>query len=196
MSRDLKTTNELSKRRIKVKELLKLLGVGCVLVMVASGAPQALILLKPFIKKEKRWEEFYPHSLVKGTRRLLRKGLAEVKESKDGYVVELTEKGKSEILKYDFEEMEIKKLDKWDGKWRIVFFDIPNKFKTQRDVFAKKLKTLGFYPFQESVFVYPYDCVKELKFIREVLNIANFVKIGVLQNVENDEDLRKIFKRE
>lgn len=188
--------NNFVKRRITIKELLKFLGVGCILIMVASGAPNALILLKPLLEKEKHWHEFYPSSLVKAARILLRKGLAEVRESKDGYMVILTKKGKTQVLKFDLENLEIKRPAKWDKKWRVVYFDIPNKFKKQRNFFFNKLKSLGFYPMQESVLVYPFDCNKEIKFIREVLGIAHFVKIGVLEIVENEEELKKIFSYE
>jgi len=37
---------------------------------------------------------------------------------------EVTQKGRYKALRY-FDEK--KKLDKWDGKWRLVIFDIPEK---------------------------------------------------------------------
>jgi DNA-binding transcriptional regulator PaaX len=38
---------------------------------------------------------------------------------------------------------------KWDEKWRIVAFDIPEKFKTGRDALRRKLKEVGFHELQK-----------------------------------------------
>ena len=51
---------------------------------------------------------------------------------------------------------------KWDKKWRLVIFDIPKELHAQRVRFSEKLKTMGFFTLQKSVFIYPYDCYAEI----------------------------------
>jgi DNA-binding transcriptional regulator PaaX len=48
------------------------------------------------------------------------------------------------------EEVKLKKPEKWDKKWRIVIFDIPNKKKPARNTLTEKLKKLGFYHLQKA----------------------------------------------
>lgn len=76
----------------------------------------------------------------------------------------------------------------------MVVFDIPEKYKKQRNYFCRKLKELNFYSLQESVFVHPFNCTKEIFLLREVLEIPHYVKLGLLERIENDGDLRYIFR--
>ena len=56
--------------------------------------------------------------------------LVDYKEDKDGFCENYFDKeGEKKALKFKLDEMEIKKPAKWDGEWRIVIFDIPERFK-------------------------------------------------------------------
>ena len=90
--------------------------------------------------------------------------------------------------------MKIEKPKIWDGKWRIVIFDIPKHKKRARDALREKLKELGFYPFQKSVWVFPYPCEKEIQFLVELFDIWPYVNLIVAENISNDIKLRKHFK--
>ncbi len=103
------------------------------------------------------------------------------KNSDESYTLILTEKGKLKALTYYFQEIEIQRKN-WDGKWRIVVFDIP-----------EKLKTIGFYKLQESIFVFPYECKNEIDFIVEFFNLRRCVRFGVLESIDNELHLKKIF---
>lgn len=78
-------------------------------------------------------------------------------------LLKLTDKGKEKAL--------IAKLllddSEWDGKWRIVIFDIPEKRRIARDVLRQRLKSWGFVPWQQSVWVTKKNCTKPL---REFIN--------------------------
>ena len=67
--------------------------------------------------------------------------------------------------------MRINKPKKWDRKWRIILFDIPEKIRKARDVFRYHLNQLGFYEFQKSVFVHPYNCKDEIDYLIEFIYI-------------------------
>lgn len=47
---------------------------------------------------------------------------------------------------------------------------------------------------QESVFISPFDCVAEIKYLREILDIPHEVKLGLMDKIENEEELKSIFK--
>jgi len=127
--------------------------------------------------------------------RLKKRKLIILKEKEGGnFVVELTEKGKRKVKEIQFENLQIEKPKVWDKKWRVVIFDIPDKFKRKaRDALRKKLKELGFYPFQKSVWVIPYPCEKEIQFLCELFKIRPYVNIIVAESIDNDIKLKKYF---
>src|SRR3989344_3419862 len=56
----------------------------------------------------------------------------------------LTAKGKERFLQHQFNILALPRAKRWDGKWRIVLFDIPEPKKKIRDSLRRKLKALGF----------------------------------------------------
>ncbi len=182
----------MGKRYITNETLLSILEVGALLA-VAIVAPGAVRMFKGF-SRDKSWEEYYDSSVKRGVERLWRRGLVKMVETDEGYVVQITKKGKTEKLRFDLETMTIPAQDKWDGKWRMVFFDIFTTKDTVRREFRERLKGLGFFPMQKSVYVYPYPCSKEIQFLREILQVPHEVKLATVEHLENDEDLREIFK--
>ena len=128
------------------------------------------------------------YSIVK---EFYQKRLIDFKENKDGLVtIIITKEGEKKALKFKIDEMEIKKLAKWDGEWRIVIFDIPERFKKAREALRKKLKDLGFIKLQESVFVLPYECEDEINFIVEVFLIRPFVRFVRVKSFTNEEQIK------
>jgi len=94
----------------------------------------------------------------------------------NGPKIRLTKKGqvwfRKSYLKYvrDF-------YPKWDRKWRIVIFDIPQELHKNRNCFRQKLKTMGFYMLQKSIFVFPYPCEEEIAQICHRLKISDHIDI-------------------
>ena len=138
-------------------------------------------------------DDYFPSQIRQTTDRLERKGWVEKEQTREGVKIIITEKGRKEILRYELEKF-VPKSEKWDGKWRVVFFDVAEIDRKKRNKLRVVLKNLGLVEFQESVYVGPFDCEKEIKYTREVLDIPHGVKLGILEKIENDDDLRKIFK--
>lgn len=65
----------------------------------------------------------------------------------------------------------------WDGKWRIVIFDISENERIIRDALRFKLISLGFGKLQESVYITPLDVLGDLK---EFLKIKNLYGVVVV----------------
>ena len=113
-------------------------------------------------------------------------------EGKEKYI-EITPRGIEQVKKVQFKSMRIKRNDIWDGKWRLVIFDIADKHKNSRDSFRKKLIKMEFIPIQESVYAYPFECSKELKLIIEHYDIGNDALIMVADIIQGEEDLIDFF---
>lgn len=142
----------------------------------------------------REWKKIDEKALWDQVRRLYRSKLVARKEKPDGTIeITLTDKGKLRALTYQFEAMEIKKGD-WDNKWRIVVFDIPERLRRARDDLRDKLQELGFYELQKSVFVFPFECRDEIDFVIEFFDLRKYVRIGVLESIDNELHLKKIFK--
>lgn len=90
----------------------------------------------------------------------------------------LTNNGKKFLVR-DFPVFKLRN-QKWDGKWRLVFYDIPEKMRTKREYLQAKLKELGFGMIQESVYLSPFDLAEDLEefVISQGLKDYVFVHVG------------------
>lgn len=182
---------KIQKEPITQNVLLDMLKLGAALT-VAMVAPNALTLFKSAGRKTE-WDPYYPSSIERHTMKLWRKGFVDVHETETGFTVVITEKGKQELLRYDIEAMSVPRQDPWDEKWRMVFFDIPTGHEA-RNIFREKLISMGFFQMQKSVYIHPFPCAKQIKFLREVYFMPDSVKLAVIEHLENDEDLRRFFR--
>ena len=82
---------------------------------------------------------------------------------------------------------------RWDGGWRIIFFDIPEKDRKHRDYLRKVLKLVGFKEFQRSIWAYPYPVPNFLKDLISENNIKSHVKFITTSSVSDDSGLRNKF---
>jgi len=82
----------------------------------------------------------------------------------------------------------------WDGKWRVITFDIPEAYAALRDRVRAILKQAGFAQLQQSVWIFPHECEELARFIREEQQLSHNVLYGVLERIEEDKWLRKFFK--
>lgn len=86
------------------------------------------------------------------------------------------------------------RYSKWDNKWRVVIFDIPEELHTKRNQLRTKLKNLGFYMLQKSIFVIPYPCEDELIDICKKLKVGNYVDIITADSIGfKEEEIKKFF---
>lgn len=121
--------------------------------------------------------------------RLKKQGIIEDYFENGDRCIELSEKGLKKIKTYLFDDYQIKKTDKWDHKWRLVIFDIPDEIRKARDALRKKLKELGFIKLQESVFVYPYECRDLIDYIKSEWDIKPYVIYLEADRIETEIDL-------
>ncbi len=104
----------------------------------------------------------------------------------------LTKLGLRRLNQIKFQKIRLTETS-WDGKWRLLTFDIPEKQSGLRQTFRRKLKELGFFHFQRSVFVIPTECEREIGLITDYLNIAHCVHLLVANRFHGDKQLVKKF---
>ncbi len=179
--------NSDSKREL-TKEILKGLAIGGLIVasFALPGLPQIFSILGINNSKDR-------YRVKRAVQSLQKQKFINIYEKGDEQVMEITEKGKKRILKYRFDEMKLVRPKKWDGLWRIISFDIPEKYKRGRDALTRKLKEMKFYPFQKSVFICPFECRDEIDFIGEVFNIRKFIRYFVAKEIDDEKYLRQFY---
>ena len=118
-----------------------------------------------------------------------------INENSDGSMtVRITKHGLVRALTYELDTMRIIQPKRWDKKWRLVIFDIPDKYKRMRDVFRMRLRQLGLLEFQESAYIFPYACFNEVEFLREIYGVAIKVQYLLVEKVEDDVSLKRHFQ--
>ncbi|KKS26475.1 MAG: hypothetical protein UU84_C0026G0007 [Candidatus Yanofskybacteria bacterium GW2011_GWC2_41_9] len=142
----------------------------------------------------KEWRKINERNLRIAIKNLYKSKMVDFRENQDGTVLTiLTDKGKKRILKYDIDKIEIKKPMRWDKLWRLVIFDIPEDKNLGRKALAAKLKELGFYPMQKSVFIHPYECKDEIDFIIEIFELSPYVRFLRVKDIDIELDLKERF---
>lgn len=87
------------------------------------------------------------------------------------------------------------KVGKWDKKWRIIIFDIPQEKHNKRNWLRKKLRNMGFYMVQKSVFAFPYPCEEELGYICSHLDVNDYVDIIMADSIgSKEQEIKKVFQ--
>lgn len=177
----------MSKKIDVTKIVLKCLLAGSVAVVILA-LPGIAPVLGMFMKKDNKYR-------LRNTLYNLKRNRMVKMYYKDGEeVIEITEKGRKRLLKYEFDDMKIKIPKKWDGLWRIVIFDIPEKRKKARNAINLKLKELEFYPIQKSTFIFPYECRNEIDFVAEHFFARKYINYIIAKEIDNSDKLKKIFK--
>lgn len=186
---------DFEKKYTPVKNILMLVGAG-VFLAASLAIPNLPLALKPFLKNQdeyESWKKFNIPYLKRTLRRLEKQKLIEISNQKDFQIVRITESGKRRILKYAIDELSIEKPKFWDGRWRLVSYDIPGNLKILRNIFREHLRVWGFFPLHESVLLHAYPCEKQVEFLREYLGVGEYVRIFIVTEIENDKIFRDFF---
>jgi CRISPR-associated endonuclease Cas2 len=122
--------------------------------------------------------------------RLQKRGLVEVVKKNNEKFLRLTKEGQLEAL---LSKAKLPGIIKWDGKWRLVMFDIPEDAKDKRDQLRDLLKRNNFYRLQASVYINPYPLNREaITYLKETGLIA-YIRILKVEEMDEDKELRKKF---
>jgi len=124
--------------------------------------------------------------------RLKKKNLIYAERRGSKLIFELTEEGEREVEKIQ-SNLKKAKPKSWDGKWRIIIFDVPEKLRGKRDLLRRELVGFGFRQLQESVWAYPYPLPQEFKDLWKETGIFKYCVILEADKIENGEVLERFF---
>lgn len=158
---------------------------------VAVVAPNIVSLLKHvdpdwYSKREPK------QRLREVASKLKQKGLVSFTTENGRTRMRITEKGKAALAK-TLRYAPPQKPKRWDGKWRLVIFDIPERRRALRDKVRQLVAGFGFARLQDSVWAYPYDCEDVITLLKTDLRIGSELQYIIADAIEWDKPLRETF---
>ncbi|MFH1193815.1 MAG: hypothetical protein V1661_02370 [bacterium] len=130
---------------------------------------------------------------IGNTRRMLlgfkEKGYFDISIKNNKTFFRLTPKGKNlaELLKFCAGKI------KWDKRWRVLIFDIPEKERYKRDVLRKKIIELGLKQLQESVWITPYPPPESFTDFLADLRVRPYLYSLTVDHINREDELKKYF---
>ena len=160
-------------------------------VLVATIAPNAPAVLAK-LPSVKRAQLRYRYRTALG--RLVAQGYIAFEKRDGKQYARITEEG-SKILAFEQEKARLSNIKKkrWNGRWRVVIFDVPERRRVVRDRLRDIMKEVGFVRLQDSVWVFPYDCEDFITLLKAELKIGVAILYMVVEHIENDKYLREHF---
>lgn len=177
------------KRQDIQKAVLATVAIAGLLAWTAI-APNTLQLLR-YLPKEK-WNLSYRARTAAG--RIVTNGYAKWIEMDGKKYLRLTPAG-YKALAFEQAKVALKnQKKKWDGRWRMVVFDIPERRRRIRIRLRDFMGEVGFVRLQDSVWVYPYDCEDFIALLKAELKVGKDVLYAIVDTIEHDRDIRKHFR--
>ena len=143
----------------------------------------------------KEWKNINQQNFNQSIRRLSREKFVEEKILSNGsFKLILTKEGKKQakILNWN-SSINFKKTKKWDKKWRIVIFDIPEKDRIFRNILRNHLYNLDFKKIQQSVFVSPYPFEKSIMELVNIYSAEKYVRVITATKIDNEKYIKNKF---
>lgn len=173
-----------------VKDIFAWLLIGGA-IAVAATSPYFLTSL---LRGASQWKK-YPKRKVSDTFYQLRKrGFLDWKEENGQIYISLTPEGRKKAGMFQIDVLKIARPKRWDGKWRILLFDITEKKKPYREALRGKLIELKFLQLQKSVWVHAFECGAEIELLKDFFGLSeNEARLILVENIGEDAWLKKEF---
>jgi len=112
----------------------------------------------------------------------------------NGKPIELTERGRREFNKLqERAALKARSGKRWDKRWRMLMYDIPEKYRSTRQRLRATLQDLGFCQVQDSVWIYPHDCEDLVTLLKAELRVGYSVLYAIVDKLEGDEKIKRHF---
>ena len=173
-----------------VKDILYWLMISGAIAIAATSP----FFLTNLLRSCKKWRKYPRKKLSSVFYRLKKQGLLKIEKKNFQIYISLTREGKRLAGIYQINDLEIKKPKKWDGKWRILIFDISELKRTLREAFRGMLKKLGFYQIQKSVWIHPFECKAEVELLKDFFGLSDReLRLIVAEEIGDDREIRRFF---
>lgn len=122
--------------------------------------------------------------------RLIKSGLIEIVEEEGKEYYKLTKTGEIQVLVL---KTRLPIQAKWDGKWRMVVFDIPEHANRERTQLRRLLLANNFCKLQASVYISPRPINREAISYLKDTGLIKYIRFARIDELDEDKDLKKKF---
>jgi DNA-binding transcriptional regulator PaaX len=192
LEKELKQKERIGKTQKIILGTIAAAGIISVAVL-APNALQAFGMISKAMERKRKYE------IKSSLSKLVDRNFIKFVKNKNGNTVaRLTEKGEKILRLAEINEYKIKRPKNWDGKWRVIIFDIKEERKSTRNKIRHTLKAIGFCQLQKSVWVYPYDCEDFITLLKADFKIGKDLLYMIVWKMEYEKPLLNYFglKRE
>lgn len=162
--------------------------------MGMSSSPRQYF--RTFRNLQKEWRKINQQNFQRSFQKLSDEKLVKEQKLADrSFKLILTEDGRQQAKKLSLlgNSINFQKPKRWDEKWRIVLFDIPEKNRVFRDILREHLRALGFFKLQHSVFVSPYPFEKSILELIVLYSAEPYVRVITATKIDNEVRIKKHF---
>jgi len=177
--------------------VLAALGIGAILGGSVLFTPNFPIILGSIlgIIDEIKGIKIPKKKVQRVLKQLEKKQLIQIERKGNEVFVTVKKKDDVSILKYSLREiLNLKKKKDWKKRWFMVVFDVPEKERNKRDYLRRFLKEIGFYPYNQSVYVFPYECEKEIGLIKKIVEGGKYISYIIAEKLEHENQLKIHFR--
>jgi CRISPR-associated endonuclease Cas2 len=171
------------------------------LTLISGGNPLRPIIplaIKEITKilKEIKNLNIVEERIKKSLKSLEKNEIIDMEEKGSNVLVRLKDKNNLTAIKYSIKALlDLKKKEKkWKGKWFLVFFDVPEIQRNKRNYLRKFLIDIGFYCYQQSIYIFPYECEKAIILIKKIVEGAKYMKYIIAKKIEDEKFIKSYFK--
>jgi DNA-binding transcriptional regulator PaaX len=183
-----------TRKKVAFRNLVLRSLVATGIISVALIAPKMIRLLKELDRPAKSRKQLYQR-ISQAILRLEKDGLVTTSGERGKRRTKITERGKKMLTELEFKEYEIPEQAFWDGKWRVLAFDMSEKRRRTRDQLRRLLQGAGFVRLQDSVWICPYPCDEFIALVRAHLKSGvGEMRYFVAEALESDKALREHFR--
>lgn len=160
-----------------LNEALRAIGVNGLsgVVCEATSLSGAIAQLLP---------ELSPQHCERVAAELHRQQLIEIQKSKKRFHLRPSVKAIHRLQRAAVEQITVPRPPQWDGKWRMVTYDVPLQKSGERRLFAAQLKRLGFSMVRESVWFHPYPCFPAVTELAAYCGLQRFVTLAEISRLD------------
>lgn len=188
------TTPNTTKRLGKNQQKLLLLLMGGVAIGLSQSPRQQYRVLREMAIEWRKLDQAHLRRIVDP---LYKSKLVSKKVHKDGSIsMILTERGKRHALQFHLDTLTIPVPKKWNGKWHVVMYDVPEEKRWLRIKLYTSLRMLGFVELQHSVFVHPYECTDQIEFLIEAHDAREYVRRLIADEIDITDPVKHAFAQE
>lgn len=128
-------------------------------------------------------------------KKLERQEIIKLVQEDDKVYVYLKNENHPRVIRYSIKSiLNFKKKEKkWNKRWVVIFFDVPENQRNKRDHLRRFLKEIGFYQYQKSVYIFPYDCRREINLIKRIIAGGKYLKYIIAEKIEDEQKIKNFF---